>query len=705
MHYLNLLAIFILLPLLSLAQPPPDIADIRGVYGSPQPLWDQEYKLNALGVNAIFVHSGSITQAMLDKARSERARVFAEFATLNGRVTWMSTLRPGLSTKKGEQVEAASWFMGVCPTEPGFRKYRFDQLRKLLSEYDLDGVWMDYVHWHAQFEEPEPILPETCFCDHCLDGFSEASGINVPGGTTSEKAGWILNNHDTPWRDWRCQVIADWAADMKRIIQETQPKALLGLYHCPWNDQEFDGARRRILGLDYDLLKETIDVFSPMVYHGRMGRKPAWVAEHVTWLSHRLGIEKDAYPKVWPIVQAHNDTEAISSEAFETVLKGGLAGQSTGVMMFTTQAVAEDEGKTEVLKKVYASPTDSVLDSMIYYGRAHFLLEGTAIADSAKESPYDRLPLAYQPSVRPAVWGLSKTSAGLSVRFQSDASSIRVRWKVLYDNTMNHMADTGTKGLDLYCWHAGGWRYVNTARPTGATNEALLVDNMGRQMRDYRLFLPLYDGVTELEVGVDSTSTLQKPPARTQPPIVFYGTSITQGGCASRPGMAHTNIISRKLDVDCINFGFSGNGKMEQPIAELLADMEADFFVIECVPNMEVEEVRTRTVPLANTIRKKHPTTPIVFVENLIYERAFLEDSLMNLIEQKNAALRSGYEQLRAQGDTHVFYVGHQGALGDDHEGTVDGVHFTDLGFMRYADFLIGKFRQLGLVTAAQDGE
>ena len=106
--------------------------------------------------------------------------VFAEFATLNGKNYVEEHPEAWAINEKGEKVQAATWFMGVCPTEPGFRQYRFDQLRNLLLKYDLDGVWMDYVHWHAQFEDPEPILPETCFCDHCLDQFSVYSGIEIP---------------------------------------------------------------------------------------------------------------------------------------------------------------------------------------------------------------------------------------------------------------------------------------------------------------------------------------------------------------------------------------------------------------------------------------------------------------------------------------------------------------------------------------------
>ncbi len=165
---------------------------ICGIYGHPQPLWDKGHTLPGLGVNAVFAHSGSIDSAMIARARAEGAQVFSEFATLNGKGYVEEHPEAWAINDKGERVEAASWFMGVCPTEPGFRRYRFGQLRELLTAHALDGVWMDYVHWHAQFEEPEPILPETCFNTFCLQRFSKDTGIDIPEGTTAEKARWIL---------------------------------------------------------------------------------------------------------------------------------------------------------------------------------------------------------------------------------------------------------------------------------------------------------------------------------------------------------------------------------------------------------------------------------------------------------------------------------------------------------------------------------
>lgn len=327
--------------------------EIRGIYGNPDAFWKKGLNLNGLGVNAVFVHAGSINYKMLERARMEGMKVYAEFPTLNGKNYVDKHPEAWAIDEKGKKVQAASWFMGVCATEPGFRQYRIAQLKELLGKYDIDGVWMDYLHWHAQFEDPEPILPETCFCNHCLHTFQKTTGIKLPEGTTAEKAELILTKYDREWRSWRCSVIADWTKDFKMIIKESKQEVLLGIYHCPWDDDDYNGARRWILGLDYDLLKEHVDVFSPMLYHGRMGRSPEWVMENIEWFSEQLNIKPGSFPKVWPIVQAHNDPYNISAEEFENVLRYGLSGEATGVMMFTSYSVAEDHEKTETMRKVY----------------------------------------------------------------------------------------------------------------------------------------------------------------------------------------------------------------------------------------------------------------------------------------------------------------------------------------------------------------
>lgn len=332
-----------------------------------------------------------------------------------------------------------------------------------------------------------------------------------------------------------------------------------------------------------------------------------------------------------------------------------------------------------------------------YYSKEYFLIEGTTFTDSVKENTYDRIPLSYKKKVREPVWILSKCSAGISVRFLTNSSAINVKWELLNNTKMNHMAETGIKGIDLYCEVDHNWQYVNTARPTGKENEYLLINNMSSKMREYKMYLPLYDGIAKLEIGIDSLSKIEKPDKINKKPIVFYGTSVTQGGCASRPGMAYTNIISRKMNVDCVNFGFSGNGRMEKPIVELISGIDASCYVIDGTGNMSSKEVHENALPLVEIIRSKRPTTPIVFVECMLFEKAFLEDTTMVEVNSKNMALKTEYDKMVKNKFSNIYYINNKGALGNDHEATVDGIHFTDLGFSRFADFLISKFDQFKL--------
>ena len=361
----------------------------------------------------------------------------------------------------------------------------------------------------------------------------------------------------------------------------------------------------------------------------------------------------------------------------------------------------------------FSQPSETIKtdSTIIYHGRQHFLIEGTAISDSLKESPYDRLPISYKEKVREPVWDLSKASAGITVRFHSNSTSINLKWTVLNDLDMSHMAATGIKGIDLYTKYNNKWRYVTTAGalvglktyqnksiPADSINEYELIKNMTPEFREYKLFLPLYDGVTKLEVGIDSAASIEKATPSSEKPIVFYGTSITQGGCASRPGMAHTNIISRKLDVDCINYGFSGNGRMETPIVELISEIDARFYVIECLQNMDSEQVKERVKPLVDIIRTNHPHTPIVLVENMMYTMAFLNQTLETRLIEENTALKNEYDKIIKSGTPNIFYIKDNKEFLVDNEGTVDGVHLTDLGFKRYADYLIENFKKFKFI-------
>ncbi|MFZ8960452.1 MAG: SGNH/GDSL hydrolase family protein [Flavobacteriaceae bacterium] len=335
-----------------------------------------------------------------------------------------------------------------------------------------------------------------------------------------------------------------------------------------------------------------------------------------------------------------------------------------------------------------------------FYGKEHFLIEGTIVPDHLKESPYDRLPVSYKEIVRTPVWDLSKSSAGISIRFSTNTSNLKIKWEVLNNFSMDHMPDTGIKGVDLYYRNGQEWQYLNTGRPKGLINEYTLIENMKEEMREFKIFLPLYDGIKNIEIGIDSTSNIIKPTKNKRKPIIFYGTSITQGGCASRPGMAHTNIISRKLDIDVVNFGFSGNGRMEQPIAEIISSVEPSLYIIECMPNMIKPELITeRTIPLVNTIREKNPNTPIIFVDLFKSPITILNIKAKSENIAMDNALKAEFEKMIKNGYKNIYLIETPKLADSDHEGTVDGIHFTDLGFLRYADFLISQLRAFELIA------
>ncbi|MBW3543950.1 MAG: SGNH/GDSL hydrolase family protein [Planctomycetes bacterium] len=326
--------------------------------------------------------------------------------------------------------------------------------------------------------------------------------------------------------------------------------------------------------------------------------------------------------------------------------------------------------------------------ALLWYDARLLGIEGLGWTDT--ETPYDRLPARARERVRPEVWALSRHSAGLCVRFESDAPAIHARWTLSSPRLeMPHMPATGVSGLDLYVRSEDGeWRWLATGRPTAQTNAAALVSGLPHGHREYLLYLPLYNGVTSLEIGIPKESALGKATVRPkdrQKPIVFYGTSITQGGCASRPGMVHTAILGRWFDRPAINLGFSGNGRMELEVGELLAELDPAVYVIDCLPNIGAREVTERTAPLVQLLRRARPNTPIVLVEDRTYADAFLIPARQERNATSRAALRKVYEELKTSGVEDLYYLPGDGLLGEDGEDTVDGSHPTDLGFLRQA--------------------
>ena len=330
--------------------PPPFI---KGVYGNPGTLLDAGYSFDSLGMNAVFVRSISLNREFYDNAREQGCKVFVEFPTLIGRNYLQDHPEAWPINEKGEQSPPADWFMGICPTDPGFIEYRSAQLKDILNEFDVDGIFLDYLHWHAQFETSDPILPQTCFCDRCTGLFGESTGITLQHDDIPAKAEWILSRNETEWRKWRNGILNGWVDKMGHIVKNIRPDALLGVYYCSWYPEDHNSALYNILGIDVGELAMRADVLSPMLFHKMKERPVRWVGEYVEWLGDLTGDGQNGTPLIWPIVQAHNAPGIVSPEEFRQVMLEGSKPPSTGIMMFSDQSLLQDKEKTEVMRELY----------------------------------------------------------------------------------------------------------------------------------------------------------------------------------------------------------------------------------------------------------------------------------------------------------------------------------------------------------------
>ncbi len=305
---------------------------------------------------------------------------------------------------------------------------------------------------------------------------------------------------------------------------------------------------------------------------------------------------------------------------------------------------------------------------------------------------FDRLPATAEKLVRSPVWSLSRHSAGMCVRFVTGATTLHARWTLRNERlAMPHMPATGVSGVDLYVRdNRGRWRWLACGRPTRfPTNSVRLVTGIPAGRREFLLYLPLYNGVTAVEVGTPAGTAVDKAPARPashRRPILFYGTSITHGACASRPGMPHPAILGRRFERPVINLGFSGNGRMEIELADLLASLDPVVYVLDCLPNMDARAVSQRVEPFVHRLRKSRPRTPILLVEDRSYADSFLVTSKRKRNLDSRRALKAAWDNLKKAGVGGLHYLEGEHLLGDDGEATVDSSHPTDLGFVRQAE-------------------
>ncbi len=323
------------------------------------------------------------------------------------------------------------------------------------------------------------------------------------------------------------------------------------------------------------------------------------------------------------------------------------------------------------------------------------VLEGQAWPREVKDF-YDRLPARAEQSVREEVWQLSKNSAGLQMRFQTNANEIIIKYQVTGALQMPHMPATGVSGVDLYSksidgkwlWAAGRFSFGDTI---SYHFKNLLPNDQHVGNREYTLYLPLYNSVKWMDISVPKEASFKPLPVRTDKPIVVYGTSIAQGGCASRPGLAWTNILGRKLGRPVINLAFSGNGRLENEMIDLLSETDAKMYVLDCLPNLTspdyyaTGELKKRIIASVTELQKKKPYTPILLSDHDGYTDEEINPVRKTDYVSTNKVFRETFDSLVTAGVKNIFRLSKE-AINQDIETMVDGTHPNDIGMMRYAD-------------------
>jgi len=313
-----------------------------------------------------------------------------------------------------------------------------------------------------------------------------------------------------------------------------------------------------------------------------------------------------------------------------------------------------------------------------------------------RDGVYRRLPVHPDYPIRPEVDRLANHTAGVQVRFRTNSPLLYVRVKLADRYSMYQMSATGQCGVDCYIGAIGGQQYINTARFDFAATEyeSVLYDSLPQEMRDITLNLPLYQGVRELYVGVAPSSEVRAFPGFPGGgKVLLYGTSITHGACATRPGMAYPNILSRMFPHEFVSFGFSGNAQGEPELARLISQVESPaLLVLDYEANTpSTERLRESLPAFIRIYRDAHPDVPILVLSQIRLAREAFDESVAAQREERKKIQRDEVERLRAAGDLHVHFFDGTLLLGEADEAqdcTTDGIHPSDLGYSRIAKTL-----------------
>lgn len=317
-----------------------------------------------------------------------------------------------------------------------------------------------------------------------------------------------------------------------------------------------------------------------------------------------------------------------------------------------------------------------------YFNATSFTIVGKAMDTP---NPYHRIDGEKSPQLPDNVRDLYTHSAGLAISFVTNSHEIKVKWQTPQKVAHANLTPIAQKGLDLYIKQGEKWVFAGAANPRGNSTEFSMVKNMDGRSKECLIFLPLYSPLLELEIGVENDAKISagKDPFRHK--IAVYGSSIVHGASASRPGLAYPAIMSRMTGLNFINMGISGNAKLQPGTVEMLTYMNADAYVLDCIPNCSPQEIKKLLGPFVKNLREGNPKAPIILVQTIVRPMGNFNLNVKRFEEEKRNATR--LEATKLMNDVENFYfIDGEDFLGTDGEGSTDGIHPTDVGFKRMVD-------------------
>ena len=300
-----------------------------------EPLTDKKIsQIINLGANEISLGWHNYATDTVTQLRELGIKVFAEIGLFSGKDLWKKYPDARPIDRAGNLMEPIHWYHGVCPNHPGVRQEKLAQIENIISSLEIDGLWLDFIRYPCHWEEVRDAdLTEYCFCEHCRSKFAADVGGPMQGKR---------------WIQWKCDQVSAFVESVHRIILASGKPIELGIFAVPWRATDFGGAIKHIIGQDFQLLSQFVDLFGVMAYHQYTGNQPQWIHSVV----HEIALETDG--KVMPLVQSMDVPQQVTPEEFSTALKSGIRPPSQGVMVFHFEDMVQQPGKTKIVKHYFS---------------------------------------------------------------------------------------------------------------------------------------------------------------------------------------------------------------------------------------------------------------------------------------------------------------------------------------------------------------